>query len=239
MRRMRCSCGRWHQWVDSAVGYHTRCQDCGRIFAVPSMGEQAEEDGDVSDPPDEGVIELRRQRGGLRTVILAVALLVAVSMALSSTRLYWLPIIASAPYGRPRTGAHLVYARHQEGRGRLEIQNVSSHDALVQLIREGEIRRAIYVRSREGVRIHDVPSGEYVVQFSLGLGWNTDGHRFERYASYAEFVDPLSYPIEHGEGVSYEIRLDHHVWRSPKVKTLSEDDFLTPRAPGVPGLIEL
>ena len=236
MREVICNCGRLHHVEDSPVGYHFRCQECGRIIEVQSMGE-AEDDLDMETSSGEPFIQ--RRRSALGPVMFLIAFLVVMSMALSSTRTYWWPILVSAPYGRPRTGAQLVYAIHEGGRGRLEIQNVSSYDALVQMVVDGELKRAIYVRSREGLLLQDLPAGDYLVQFTMGLGWNSQEHHFQRYAWYGEFIEPLNYTPKDITHVHYELRLDNQPARSPKVRTLSPEEFFAPPHHRLPGTIEL
>ncbi len=81
------------------------------------------------------------------------------------------------------------------GHGTLEIENGTSNDAVVKLVKRGEPHAScvVYVSARNMTKITSVPQGVYSVVFALGLRWNGNTQRFRELKWFGRFDDPLQF----------------------------------------------
>ena len=106
---------------------------------------------------------------------------------------------------RPETGMDLIPATGEPGHGALTVANGTSQDAVLKLASaDGSIRRFVYVRAHDTLRLLGIGQRACTVQFALGSGWDIQRLRFQRNTSFAEFADGFAFQeARTSDGVEY------------------------------------
>lgn len=123
---------------------------------------------------------------------------------------------------RPETGMDLLPATGELGHGALTVANGTSQDAVLKLAAaDGSIRRFVYVRALDTLRVLGIGQCACTVQFALGSGWDTQRQRFQRNTSFAEFADGFAFQeARTSEGVEYAtFRVTLHPVANGKART--------------------
>jgi DNA-directed RNA polymerase subunit RPC12/RpoP len=92
-------------------------------------------------------------------------------------------------------GTEIRNRRRLNGRGKLEVENGNSMDAVVNLVDVDAKRivRSFYIKANNKFTEPDIAPGLYHVQFVIGNDRDTKARRFARCAEYQQFPDNLEY----------------------------------------------
>jgi hypothetical protein len=91
-------------------------------------------------------------------------------------------------------GMNLSEPVDANGLGRVTISNHNNQDAVVKLKTTSSPTRTVrlvYVQAMSNLTISKIPSGEYLLQFSLGRDWDSVRHAFRENQTFSEFGKPL------------------------------------------------
>lgn len=95
--------------------------------------------------------------------------------------------------GRPSNGSGLVRNYHR-GRGELNVENGTTHDAAVVLVRDvGKTVAGIFVRSNSTAVLNNLPDGVYEIQYALGEGWVPRRGTFCDPSSFGQFENLMTF----------------------------------------------
>jgi hypothetical protein len=145
--------------------------------------------------------------------------------------------VAESPAVPPRepvslpNGTNLISPPAGEGRGRLEISNHTSQDAVVKLKTSvgKETVRLVYVRAMSDLTIPKIPVGNYMLEFATGRDWDETSRSFRRNRAFSRFDAPFVFsetPLADGTRFSVNSVTLHGVANgNAKTDAISAEDF--------------
>ncbi|MEU6716653.1 hypothetical protein ABZ897_34750 [Nonomuraea sp. NPDC046802] len=79
------------------------------------------------------------------------------------------------------------------GRGSLEVNNGSSRDAVITVVKGGSKAFSIYVRKKAKFKVRGVRDGTYRIYFTHGVDWDGKNRAFTRECSFARFQKSVKF----------------------------------------------
>lgn len=117
------------------------------------------------------------------------------------------------------------------GRGVLHISNGTAFDAIAKLVDAdtNSTVRLVYVQANSDGEIANISSGDYLVKFALGTGYNRDSGRFLYSQSFAKFVETFDFhQYRTSDGIqwtNYDISLHPVVGGTARTSSISASEF--------------
>jgi len=126
-----------------------------------------------------------------------------------------------------------VFTADGTGLGELTVENGTSTDAIVKVVRaDGSTVRSFYVVRQSSWTVADLPAGSYFVRFATGLDWDPVLLRFQRDRGFTEFEEVFDFTeTEDASGTYYSTwRVTLHAVEGGSADTsdISEGDFGAP-----------
>jgi hypothetical protein len=121
------------------------------------------------------------------------------------------------------------------GRGVLHISNGTTFDAITKLVDTASnlTVRLVYIQANSNGEITKISSGDYLVKFALGTGYNSDTERFLYAQSFAKFVESFQFQeYETDDGYlrwrNYDISLHPVIGGTARSASISASEFYDP-----------
>jgi len=232
MATASCSCGEVFHYSDAQSGGRVKCR-CGRFVELPVITVASRDPAALDSVlPDRR--RMGRREIAFITVVAAVVFAIVLLNVLtkdatksadgarvtdSSAGAFdrgSLMTSDSTPIGRcspsdstaewrPVANGYEPARVHGNGRGSLTIDNGTSLDAVVWLVRaqSGKASREIYVRAHAVARLRRVSAGDYRVQYENGTTYLVSRHRFCHSEGPLEFDDQLRFEERRSENGSF------------------------------------
>ncbi|NRQ40422.1 hypothetical protein HII36_52695 [Nonomuraea sp. NN258] len=157
-------------------------------------------------PARAGVVAALALASGLLTSSPAAAAPTVSTTTVSAERVTAVSQQAAAA-SRPRNGK-ILYDRISGGLGQLKIQNGTSRDAVVTLVRGRTKAISIYVRARSSATIKDVRDGTYRIFFTTGYRYSLSKGRFTSSAAYQRFNRQVKFTTTATSASGYRLTLN-------------------------------
>lgn len=132
---------------------------------------------------------------------------------------------------RYANGTNLIRPRSVGGRGALRISNGTSSDAIAKLVDSvtGKTRRLVYIQAYNDATIGSIGTGNYILKFSLGTGYDESAAKFLYSQSFSRFDDALDFrEFRTNEGIrwkDFEVTLNPVINGNAQTSSISAADF--------------
>ncbi|MDP9796263.1 hypothetical protein J2S43_004775 [Catenuloplanes nepalensis] len=121
----------------------------------------------------------------------------------------WMPKALKEESRRPPNGNY--YRRIQGGLGELKVDNGGDHDALINLVKNGQTRPEVsfYVQAKSNFTASSIHDGAYTIYVTTGTDF--DGTRFNRDCDFSKFDEAITYETTNNQYTIWEISLEASV----------------------------
>ncbi|GAB7037460.1 MULTISPECIES: hypothetical protein [Catenuloplanes] len=118
----------------------------------------------------------------------------------------WMPKALKEENRRPPNGNY--YRRIQGGLGELKVENGGDHDALINLVKNGQTRPEVsfYVQAKGNFTASSIHDGAYTIYVTSGSDF--DGTRFNRDCDFSKFDEAITYETTNSQYTIWEISLE-------------------------------